>query len=111
VLDEVLLDHAPNLIAIFTHEVFHFVWRRLPNPERAAWSELLASEIAPRHPGLSSRLRHAEYLARPNARNWRNYICEAFCDSSAALGASNNQISKSRRDWLQSLVRRRKLPV
>jgi hypothetical protein len=111
VLDEALLDHAPDLVNIFAHEVYHFVWRRLANADRAGWGQLLADETAPLHPGLSSRLSFEAHQRKPSPRSWKEYICEAFCDSAAALGASNQTMAAHRREWLRKLMARRRLPV
>jgi hypothetical protein len=121
VLDEALLDDAEELLRIFAHEVYHFVWRRLSNAERAEWEAILAAEKRPRHAGLSSELRWKDLGERRAGRVWKNYACEAFCDSAAVLfrgglfrgglfreGAN---FSPQRRQWLVSLTKKRSLPL
>ncbi len=110
-LDVTLLDHAPSLVNIFTHEIFHFVWRRLPNAERGAWSELLQNEKTPLHPSLSSRLAFEAHQKRPTPARWKHYVCEAFCDTAAALATPGALLSSQRKQWLTNLSKRRSLPV
>ncbi|MEO5952008.1 MAG: hypothetical protein ABIQ44_05995, partial [Chloroflexia bacterium] len=99
--------HAPDFINIVAHEVYHFVWRRLPNAERKAWADLLAAEKRPIHTGLSSRLRY-----RPGAiQQTKDYVCEAFCDTAAALTNPNQKISLQRRRYFSHLYDKRRLPV
>jgi hypothetical protein len=111
IFDADLLAHAPDFVNIVAHEIYHFVWRRLPNSERTGWSDLLAAEKRPSHPGLSSRLRYDNWREAPTPRRWKDYICEAFCDSAAALTHPNATISPHRRKWLSHLMKKRKLPV
>jgi hypothetical protein len=111
VFDQTLLNHAPAFINIVAHEIYHFVWRRLPNPDRTAWASLLSREKAPLHTGLSSRLRFEAWRDRKSDRRWKDYVCEAFCDSAAALTDPNSLISPQRRRWLGNLMKRRSLPV
>lgn len=111
VFDTELLGHAPDFVSIVAHEVYHFVWRRLPNSERFAWGELLRGEKRPRHAGLSSRLRYAAYLEGDRERQWKDYVCEAFCDTAAALTSPIVAISSQRKRWFGILMKKRRLPV
>jgi len=111
VLASELLDHAPALVEIFAHEIYHFAWCRLGNPERAAWADLLRIETKPKHAGLSSRLRYDEFIQQATDRRWKNYICEAFCDTAGAMTLPKANISSQRKRWLESLRERRKLAV
>jgi hypothetical protein len=76
---------------IFAHETAHFIWLRLGNPLRRAWEELLRAEWSARATGelgWSAEWRkaalHQSDLAR-RTRRWREYCCEAFCDTAAWL--------------------------
>ncbi len=111
VFDTDLLGHAPDFVSIVAHEIYHFVWRRLPNGERFAWGELLRGEMRPRHAGLSSRLRYEVYREGKRERQWKDYACEAFCDTAAALTSPNLKISPQRKRWFGDLMKKRRLPV
>jgi hypothetical protein len=111
VFDSDLLAHAPDFVNIVAHEIYHFVWRRLPNAERANWSELLAAEKRVMHTGLSSRLRFEAWREAESPRRWKDYVCEAFCDTAAAMTHPNVRISAHRRKWFGNLIKKRKLPV
>jgi hypothetical protein len=111
VFDEALLSHAPDLVNIFAHEIYHFVWRKLSNADRAAWQELLQSEKRPLHPGLSSRLAWNRHRESPTAAKWKHYLCEAFCDSAAALSSPHSVLASKRRAWLERLSQRRRLAI
>lgn len=106
-----LLDDAPALVEIFAHEIYHFVWRRLGNVERASWAELLANESKPKHAGLSSRLRFESFAGRGTDRQWKDYLCEAFCDTAASMTGGAAKISQHRKLWFERLKNRRKLLV
>ncbi len=111
VLDEALLGHAPDLVNIFAHEVYHFVWRRLSNEERKSFADLLAGEKTPLHAGHSSRTRYEAWREKATERRWRDYVCEAFCDTAAGLTNPNTLISAQRRRWFGNLIKKKKLPV
>jgi hypothetical protein len=86
VLDRELLRHPGELARIFTHELFHFVWVRLNNRERASWAALLASERGRGELGWSAQLRRnrlSPASVASNSRAWRLYCCESFCDTAA----------------------------
>jgi hypothetical protein len=73
---------------IFAHEAAHFVWLRLGNPARRRWEALLASETAKGELGWSSQWRKSELTVADRSartRRWREYCCEAFCDTAAWL--------------------------
>lgn len=111
VFDSDLLGHAPDFVNIVAHEIYHFVWRRLPNSERKSWSDLLATEKRTIHTGLSSRLRFEAWREAETPTKWKDYTCEAFCDTAAALTDPNALISPQRRKWFGNLMKKRKLPV
>ena len=94
VLDSELLCYPSELRRILLHELFHFVWRRLGNPKRFAWEELLRREYkekAKGELGWSAQWRkqamHSTDIDNRTLR-WRQYVCESFCDTAAWLWAS-----------------------
>jgi hypothetical protein len=111
VFDEALLQHAPEFLNIFAHELYHFVWRKLANADRVAWEQLLKAEKRPIHAGLSSRVAYERHCDQPNAKKWKHYLCEAFCDSAAALTTPQIKVSPKRRAWLEALSKRRRLAI
>jgi hypothetical protein len=93
VLDRELRKQPRELARIAVHEIFHFVWARLPNRVRHGWEALLKDELrtcARGELGWSSQWRKdrlgEEDLAR-RTRRWREYVCESFCDTAAWLYA------------------------
>ena len=74
---------------IFAHELAHFVWLRLGNPGRRSWEDLLRCELRAGIPGdlgwsaewRKKALAPGDIAAR--TRRWREYCCEAFCDTAA----------------------------
>jgi hypothetical protein len=96
VLETALFSQPERLRFIVIHEIFHFVWARLSNGQRRAFTDLLADEIrrgvkgeAGESADLKKRLIQKEALRRL----WRDYACESFCDSGAAFfsGAATNE--------------------
>lgn len=91
VLDRELRQQPRELARIAVHEVFHFVWARLPNRTRKGWEALLGDELksgARGELGWSSqwrkeRLGDSDFARR--SRRWREYVCESFCDTAAWL--------------------------
>lgn len=77
----------PNFFRfILVHELFHFVWLRLGNRRRAEFADLIRCERACRSRGElgeSSALKRECLPGNSNA--WRDYLCEAFCDTAAWL--------------------------
>lgn len=111
VFEESLLQHAPEFLNICAHEIYHFVWRKLSNADRAAWETVLKAEKRPVHAGLSSRVAFDRHRERPNPKRWKHYLCEAFCDSAAALTTPVAKLSSKRRVWLHELCKRRRLAI
>jgi len=91
VLDAGLPGQPEEFARILTHEVFHFVWLRLSNHTRRSFEAILAAELlrgARGELGWSAELR--KRALRPHAplertREWREYVCESFCDTAAFL--------------------------
>lgn len=113
VLDSALLEQPRELARILTHEVYHFVWRRLGNTVRRSYEELLQSELRQRRRGElgDSSERRKSGLAREDilgrSRRWREYVCESFCDTAAWLAAGGRhseftldpEARRKRRAW------------
>lgn len=85
VLERELLQHPEQLARILVHELFHFVWPRLGNPVRASFEQLLAAEHAAQARGEigESAAAAKQRVTEPEGRRWREYVCEAFCDTAA----------------------------
>jgi len=89
VLESELLRRPGLLRLILIHELFHFVWLRLGNGAREQFAGLLAEEYEHRARGelgesavvKKSVLEQDDCLAR--SREWRDYVCESFCDTAA----------------------------
>jgi hypothetical protein len=114
VLETSLLSSCDILRFIFTHELFHFAWVRLANSHRRAFADLLSDEIqsgARGELGESSGVKKAQVLRRfpqpEESPAWKDYVCESFCDSAAALfsGAGRLPDSTLGKSWT---VRRRR---
>ena len=126
VLDSALLDSPAELGRILIHEIFHFVWVRLGNPQRCSWERILRDELDGRargELGWSAESRKAR-LNRESVRErspaWRAYICESFCDTAGWLLAGVRRHEeftlaggwrRKRRHWFQQAVGGRTLPI
>jgi hypothetical protein len=87
VVDSALCRRSGELSRILIHELFHFAWVRLGNAARASFEALLLSEWRARargELGWSAEMRKRE-LPVTQGRLWREYVCEAFCDTAAWL--------------------------
>ena len=95
VLDGDLLSSDDELRRILIHELFHFVWARLGNRVRRSFERLLAAQrTAPGELGWSAEYRKHKLSAgdvRQRSRKWREYCCEAFCDTAAYLYARSRR--------------------
>jgi len=124
ILDSELLVHAPELMRILTHELFHFVWRRLDNQTRRSWDELVRGQLAlPGELGWSAEWRkQALTPVDPDdgTRRWREYLCESFCDSAAWYFSGRQRhpeytlpakLRRNRDHWFARLLAERQLPL
>jgi hypothetical protein len=117
---------AAEFPRIFVHEVFHFVWLRGGNVVRISFEQLLADEIeggVQGELGWSAELRKEKLTAadrRHRTRRWREYCCEAFCDTAAWLycGLERHEeftlakrCRKIRREWFKGTFGGRQLPI
>jgi hypothetical protein len=96
VLDSALIEDAGERARILVHELFHFVWLRLGNAKRESWRAVVECELEARargELGWSSEWRKRDLLnsyirgAGGASRQWREYLCESFCDTSAWMFA------------------------
>ena len=88
VLEAELLTHPRQLRLIFAHECFHFVWPRLGNAVRHAFAALLTKEFlagARGELGESAFAKKSSIVSTDYGQCWRDYVCEAFCDTGAHL--------------------------
>jgi hypothetical protein len=90
VLDQDLERQPRELARILVHEVFHFAWVRLGNPMRRSYEMLVREEGTRRARGelgwsAESRKRVLSQVSRRvrNSPEWRDYLCESFCDTAA----------------------------
>jgi hypothetical protein len=95
VLDAGLFRRDAELRRILIHELFHFVWVRLANPVRRSFERLLAGQMTARGElGWSAEYRKQDLTPRDirqRSRKWREYCCEAFCDTAAYLYARSRR--------------------
>jgi hypothetical protein len=92
VLDRELARQPSELARILVHELFHFAWVRLGNPARRSYETLVREEWRQRARGELGWSAESRKLAlgkhSPGGRHsldWREYICESFCDTAAFL--------------------------
>jgi hypothetical protein len=92
VLDRELAQQPSELARILVHELFHFAWVRLGNPARSSYEALVREEWRQRARGelgwsaeSRKRVLGKRWPARQPAPDWREYICESFCDTAAFL--------------------------
>lgn len=113
VLETQLLRHPKKLTLILIHEIFHFVWFRLGNQRRAAFTSLIQQELAARARG---ELGESAQAAKPG--DFKNYVCESFCDTAAWLYSGFRNYPdftlgarwrEKRRLWFESNVSRQNL--
>ena len=119
VLERDLFAAGRTLRLIVVHEVFHFVWARLSNRARREFADLLLYEIGHRARGELGESAGVKknLLTAPeqsyNARLWRDYVCESFCDTAAWFysGVKHhksftlaNRWRKRRQAWFQAAV-------
>jgi hypothetical protein len=111
---------------ILVHEIFHFVWVRLSNATRWDWEAVLSGERQRRASGelgwsaewRKQKLKDSDVLGRSAA--WRQYACEAFCDTAAWRFAGLREheeftlaerFRRKRGAWFAQHLESRELPV
>jgi hypothetical protein len=125
VLDDALLERPSELARILAHEFYHFVWRRLGNPTRRSYENLLAAEFRAGiggELGASSECRKQLLSRRDMARRsrrWREYVCESFCDTAAWLATGGRpaeltleaKARRGRRAWFRNAGPLFRIPI
>lgn len=125
VFDSALAAKPRELRRILIHELFHFVWRRLGNPLRAAWDTILQAEFHRRargELGWSAELEKQKLDRTDSERRggpWRQYCCESFCDTAAwfFLRGRHGEYTLSprfrarREAWFETLLARGPLSI
>jgi hypothetical protein len=108
---------------ILVHETAHFVWLRLGNPMRRSWEEVLRVERSRGDLGWSAEWRKATLTPEDRdgrTRRWREYCCEAFCDTAAWLWSGvgghpeftlSARLRAARRRWFAFNVSNRTLSI
>ena len=125
VLDASLRDQPDELARILIHELFHFAWVRLGEAARRSYEALLIEEWH-RHArgelGWSAESRK-KILTRDvpvPSRQWRDYVCESFCDTAAWLYSGlrrhpeftlPNSYRARRAEWFQKVFGSREIPI
>jgi hypothetical protein len=106
VLETQLLKRSAKLKLILIHEAFHFIWARLGNQRRSSFANLIAAELA-----AHARGELGESAESAKAGDFKNYICESFCDTAAWMYSGVKRSSEftlaqrwqmKRRKWFQS---------
>lgn len=122
VVDSDLCAKRNELARILIHELFHYAWVRLGNPARRSFEALLRAEWRQRargELGWSAEMRKKE-LAVTRGREWREYVCEAFCDTAAWLYSGigrhdeftlARRSRKARAQWFEDRFRERGVRV
>jgi hypothetical protein len=91
VLDAALLSQPALGLPVLVHELFHFAWVRLGNNGRASFADLIEAERLGRARGglgessVVARCRIMPGKAAADARVWKDFVCESFCDTAAYL--------------------------
>jgi hypothetical protein len=127
VFDQELKRQPREFARILIHELFHFAWVRLGNPQRLSYAELLRQELKLRASGelgwsaewrKKMLPRHAPHSSQ--GRQWPEYVCESFCDTAAwiylgkgehdefTLAASHRQ---RRAEWFHNAFQDRGIPI
>jgi hypothetical protein len=111
---------------VCVHEIFHFVWWRLGNSRRHSYEGVVREEIhahARGELGWSAEWRKNVLTTRDFAertRAWRQYCCESFCDTAAALFSDVREHAEftlartfrnRRRAWFAGIAGAGPLPV
>jgi hypothetical protein len=89
ILETSLRRNPSELKRIWLHELFHFVWWRLGNPDRRSWEHVLLRERSVGELGWSAEWRKKLLTAADRdlrTRKWREYCAESFCDTGAWIG-------------------------
>jgi len=111
---------------IFVHEVFHFVWSRLPKKLRESYGGLITQEFQREVKGElgwsaeSMKLDLALEDMADGSRRWKDYLCESFCDTAGWMYGSASRYTEMtldrgsrdlRREWVAEHLEGRALSV
>jgi hypothetical protein len=127
VLDRELERQPRELARILVHELFHFAWVRLGNPARRSYEELVRQEWKQHARGelgwsSESRKRMLSTGRRrtASAPQWREYLCESFCDTAAWIYSGVRRHPEytlaarhrdRRAEWFRGVFRRGAIPI
>jgi hypothetical protein len=124
VLDRELERNPRELARILVHELFHFAWVRLGNPARRSFEALVRAEWKQRargELGWSAESRKRALLHRAGQRrDWREYLCESFCDTAAWIYSGVRKhpeytLARRHRDrraeWFRAELGGRRIPI
>ena len=105
VIETQLLSDYSALRFVLAHELLHFSWLRLGNTLRSQFAGLLQREVQSRAAGElgdSSSVAKERWKLRPaSSQLWKNYVCESFCDTGAALYFAAPKAAQLALRWLQ----------
>lgn len=125
ILDAALRDQPKELARILIHELFHFAWVRLASAARQSYEALLIREWdrgARGELGWSAESRKNLLLSRVPSppQQWRDYVCESFCDTAAWLYSGLRRHPEftlaerhrgRRAKWFQTAFGGREIPI
>ena len=119
VLQRDLFCRRVELGRILYHELCHFLWPRLGNPQRRNYEAALRAEF--RHGtrgelGYSSQWRKDELRVNGNSSHrkagrralWRDYLCESFCDTGSFMLLGPERRAKHSEYTLSRAARQRR---
>lgn len=125
VLDDSLRGRSKELARILIHELFHFAWVRLGAAGRRSYESLLIREWNRRtrgELGWSAESRKNALIREapvPN-RQWRDYVCESFCDTAAWVYSGLRRHTEftlagryrtQRAEWFRMVFGDREIPI
>lgn len=125
VLDAALRNQPRELARILIHELFHFAWVRLGAAGRRSFEALLLREWARRARGelgwsAESRKNVLVRNVPVPSQQWRDYVCESFCDSAAWLYSGlrrhpeftlAERYRSKRAEWFRAVFGDREIPI
>ena len=126
VLEQQMVKTPRVLERIFVHEVFHFVWSRLPKQLRESYDALIRAEFVLGVKGElgwsaeSMKLNLAPEDMEQSTRKWKDYLCESFCDTGGWMYGSASRYTEMtldrrsrdlRRAWVEKHLEERALSV
>jgi hypothetical protein len=113
VLEQQMVKTPRVLERIFVHEVFHFVWSRLPRQLRESYDRLIREELKRSVKGELGWSAESMKLALTTEdiadgnRRWKDYLCESFCDTAGWMYGSASRYTEMTLDRRSRDLRRR----